>query len=107
MHTRSWHSLAIIVTCVGIAACIDSQPLAPTSPNEAVITSAASAFDSAFFEAGRKEKPQKAPVDTIGSVTEVILDVATQDLTVGQTVQFVVTLKIAEGKTLTGRSITY
>ena len=67
MHTRSWHSLAIVVTCLGIAACIDSQALAPTSRNEIATATSSGTADSAVFTAGRKEKQQKAPDDTTQS----------------------------------------
>jgi hypothetical protein len=107
MKTRSWHAVAIIVAALGIAACFDSQPLAPTSRNEVVMATPSSPADSAVFWTGRKEKPQGEPVDTSASIAEVILDVPTQDLTVGQSVQLSVTLKDAQGKTLIGRLITY
>ena len=41
------------------------------------------------------------------AVSQIILDVPTQSLTVGQSVQSVVTLKDAQGNILTGRTITY
>ncbi len=105
-HKKSWHSLANIIAAVGLAACVDGH-LSPTSPPDQVSASEGPSADSAVFAAGRKEKPSRAPADTTEAVAEIILDVATQDLTVGQTVQFVITLKSAAGNVLTGRTIIY
>ena len=74
-----------------------------------IIASAGSAADSATVsvtppsDAYRHRGTKPLPVAVAG----IILGDLTQDLTVGQSVQSVVTLMDAEGNTLTGRTITY